>query len=105
MNKWRIAFWICLAVLIIVSVISVYFIVDQSVTLMYTEEGYQDTDNDLMDLTEIINKTDLSKKEITNLLRHHKVHEHGEYLADTISFNKIQLIFKNGKLHQIRNQW
>jgi hypothetical protein len=105
MNRWKIAFWICFTTLIIILGISIYSILDQSVTLTYIEEGYQDTDNDLTDLIEIINKTDLSKKEIMDVLRQHKIHEHGEYLADTISLNKIQLIFKDAKLKQIRNQW
>jgi hypothetical protein len=105
MNKWKIAFWICLTTLIVTSSIGIYSILDQSVTLTYMEEGYQDTDNDLLDMIEIINKTDLSKQEIMNVLKQHTIHEHGEYLSDTISLNRIQLLFEDGKLSHITNRW
>ena len=64
MNKWKTAFWVCLTVLLIVTAYSVYSIVDQAVTLTYQKEGYADTENDLENLIEIINKTDLTKTQI-----------------------------------------
>ena len=47
MNKWKIAFWCCLTLLVSVTVFSVYSIIDQGVTLTYQKEGYTDTENDL----------------------------------------------------------
>jgi hypothetical protein len=61
MNKWKIAFWVCLTVLLLMTAFSVYSIIDQAVTLTYQKEGYTDTENDLDNLIEIINRTDLTK--------------------------------------------
>ena len=61
MNKWKIAFWVCFTVLLIVIAYGVYSIVEQAVTLTYQKEGYADTENDLENLIEIIKKTDLYK--------------------------------------------
>jgi len=61
MNKWKIAFWVCLTVLLVVTAFGVYSIVDQAVTLTYQKEGYADTENYLENLIEIIKKTDLYK--------------------------------------------
>lgn len=47
MNKWKIAFWCCLVVLIFIGTLSLYMIMDQSVTLTYQKEGYTNTENDL----------------------------------------------------------
>ena len=75
MNKWKIAFWCCLTVLIAVTVFSVYSIIDQGVTLTYQKEGYSDTENDLEQLIEIINKTDLTKNKIETELKDHRLFE------------------------------
>jgi predicted PurR-regulated permease PerM len=64
MNKWKIAFWCCLIILVVVTFFSAYSIIDQGVTLTYQKEGYTDTENDLDQLIEIINKTDLNKKQL-----------------------------------------
>ena len=64
MNKWKIAFWVCLTALILVTAFGIYSIIDQAVTLTYQKEGYTDTENDLDNLIEIINKTDLTKTQI-----------------------------------------
>ncbi len=57
MNKWKIAFWVCLTFLILLTSFGLYFIVDQSVSLTYVKEGYKDTENDLENLTRIMKRT------------------------------------------------
>lgn len=47
MNKWKIAFWYCLIILVVVKIFSAYSIIDQGVTLTYQKEGYIDTENAL----------------------------------------------------------
>jgi hypothetical protein len=64
MNKWKIYFWACFAILIFVGVSMLYLIIDQGVSLSYMKEGYADTEEDLSNLTKIINETDLSKEQI-----------------------------------------
>ena len=105
MNKWKIAFWCCLTVLALVIVFSLYSIIDQGVTLTYQKEGYTDTENDLDQLIEIINKTDLTKVEIEEELKDHKFYEFMNFKSDTVSLDRILLIFDNNKLKKITKQW
>jgi predicted PurR-regulated permease PerM len=105
MNKWKIAFWICLALLVLVTMFSIYSIIDQGVTLTYQKEGYIDTENDLDQLIEIIKKTDLTKSQIKNELKNHKLYEYMNFNSDTISLDRVLLIFENDKLKNVTKQW
>lgn len=104
MNKWKVAFWSCLTVLVVVTMFSMYSIVDQGVTLTYQEEGYRDTENDLDKLIEIINKTNLTKKQIETELKDRNVFEFMDFKTDTISLNRVLLIFDNDKLKSVTKQ-
>jgi len=103
MNKWKSAFWICLTLLAVVTGISVYSIIDQGVTITYMREGYTDVENDLDNLSKIINKTDFSKTQIKKTLRQHHLFEYMDFNKDTISLDKVALIFKNDKLFKVTN--
>lgn len=105
MNKWKIAFWCCLTLLAAVIVFSGYSIIDQGVTLTYQKEGYTDTENDLDQLIEIINKTDLTKKQIETELKDHILFEYMDFKSDTIALDRVLLIFENGKLKNVTKQW
>jgi hypothetical protein len=105
MNKWKIAFWSCLTLLVTVTVFSVYTIIDQGVTLTYQKEGYTDTENDLEQLIAIINKTDLTKKEIQTELKDHRLFEYMDFKSDTVSLDRVTLIFENEKLKTVTKQW
>jgi len=105
MNKWKIAFWFCLTVLLLVTAIGVYSIIDQAVTLTYQKEGYTDTENDLDNLIKIFNKTDMSKIEIQKELKNHRLYDYMDFKKDTISLDRISLIFDNNKLKTIKKQW
>lgn len=105
MNNWKIAFWCCSALLVFVTVFSLYFIVDQGVTLTYQKTGYINTENDLDELIKIINKSDLSKTEIQNELKDHRFFEFMDFNSDTISLERILLIFENDKLKKVEKQW
>ena len=105
MNKWKIAFWCCLTLLFAVTVFSVYSIIDQGVTLTYQKEGYTDTENDLDQLIEIINKTDLTKKQIQTELKDHRLFEYMDFKSDTVSLDRVILIFENEKLKNVTKQW
>lgn len=105
MNKWKIGFWISTALLLISVIVAAYVLVDQSVTIMYMRDGYEGTENDLKSLTELINDTDLSKNQIEKSLEDHRLKEFMDFKSDTIGLERIQLIFKNGQLERIENQW
>jgi len=105
MNKWKISFWFCLSVLFLVIGLSLYLIIDQGVTLAYQKEGYIATENDLDNLIEIINKTDLSKLEIENELKTHQFYGYMDFKTDTISLCRVLLIFDNDKLKSVTKEW
>ena len=105
MNNWKIAFWISTSLFFITVVVAAYVLIDQSVTIMYMGDGYEATENDLKTLTLIINDTDLSKKQIMKSLDDHRLNEFMDFRSDTIGLERIQLIFKNGQLERIENQW
>lgn len=105
MNKWKIAFFSCLSLLVLVTMFSAYLIIDQGVTLTYQKEGYTDTENDLDQLIEIIKKSDLTKSQIKNELKNHKLYEYMNFNSDTISLDRVLLIFENNKLKNVTKQW
>jgi hypothetical protein len=105
MNKWKIAFWICLTLLVSVTAISLYSLIGQGVTLGYMREGYIETENDLEVLSTIINQTDFSKEQIKQELTHHRLFEYMNFNNDTVSLDRINLIFNNDKLIKVTNQW
>lgn len=105
MNKWKIAFWVCLTALILVTAFGIYSIIDQAVTLTYQKEGYTDTENDLDNLIEIINKTDLTKTQIQKELKDHRLYEYMDFKTDTISLDRVTLIFQSDKLFKVTKQW
>jgi hypothetical protein len=86
----------------LVIAISVYTIIDQAVTLTYQKEGYSDTKNDLEQIIEIINKTDLTKAQVETELKDHRLYEFMNFKSDTISLDRILLIFDNDKLKQVK---
>ncbi len=103
MIKWKFAFWICLTLLIIISVISIYSILDQGVTITYLKDGYDDTEKDLKTVSSIISETDLSKTEIKKLIE--KSGDVNEYSHDTIFLERIQMLFNHDTLRKIEFQW
>ena len=105
MNRWKIGFWICLTTLVVVTIFSLYSIIDQGVTLTYQKEGYTDTENDLDQLIEIINKTDLTKEQIQRELKDHRLFEFMDFKSDTVSLDRVLLIFENEKLKNVEKQW
>ncbi|WP_423149757.1 hypothetical protein [Rubrolithibacter danxiaensis] len=105
MNNWKIAFWACLTVLLLVIAISVYTIIDQAVTLTYQKEGYSDTKNDLEQIIEIINKTNLTKSQIKTELKDHRLYEFMNFKSDTVALDRVLLIFDNDKLKTVTKQW
>lgn len=105
MNKWKIAFWFCLTLLVVVTVFSAYSIIDQAYSLTYHKVGYEDKEKDLDELIKIVNKTDLTKNQIERELKGHNHFEFMDFKSDTISPNRVLLIFEKVKLNRIEKQW
>ena len=64
-----------------------------------------DTENDLNNLSKIITATNLSKQQIRNTLMQHHLYEYMDFNTDTVSMDRINLVFKNDTLYEITNQW
>ena len=56
------------------------------------KEGYTDTENDLDQLIEIINETDLTKSAIKSELKDHRLFEYMDFNSDTISLDRVSLV-------------
>jgi len=104
-NKWKIAFWISLLLLVTTAAIGLYSVVDQAVTLTYMKEGYSDTEADLETLIQIIEQTDQSKQGIEILLKDHRLFEYMDFKTDTVGLERILLIFSNDSLKSVEKQW
>jgi hypothetical protein len=104
-NKWKLAFWISFVLLLLVSGFGLYSIIDQGVTITYMKEGYTSTENDLNTLIQIVNSNKTSKKEIKDELTGHKFYDSMDFKRDTISLERVELIFNNDTLQQIIKQW
>jgi hypothetical protein len=104
MNKWKIAFWFCLTTLFLVTAFGIYCVIDQGITLTYMKDGYEDTENDLDNISKIINETDLTKLQIKKTLRPHHLYEYMDFNKDTVSLDRVSLIFKDDKLFKITKE-
>jgi uncharacterized protein YpmS len=103
MKKWKVAFWCCLTLLVFVTVVSAYLIIDQAYAMTYHKVSYDETQTDFENLIDIVNKSDLTKSQIEKVLKDHNQYEFVEFQKDTVSLNQISLIFRNGKLDSIIN--
>lgn len=105
MNRWKLAFWICLSLFVLVTGFSLYSIIDQAVTFTYQKEAFAATESDLDHLLEIINKTNLTRPEINKELKDHRLYEFMDLNSDTISLYRVLLIFENERLMKVAKQW
>lgn len=53
-NKWRTAFWTLLTVFVLTTLFLLYSILDQGMTITYMREGYEDTEHDLEQVSQIV---------------------------------------------------
>lgn len=104
-SKWKVAFWICLLQLLLVSALSILCLINQGETITYMTESYTSTENDLNTLIQIVNSNKLSKKEIIDVLTTYKFFDSMDFKRDTMPLERIELIFKNDTLQQIIKQW
>ena len=105
MNKWKIGFWICLTLLIGVTLFGLYSIIDQGVSLTYLRESYDDTDQDLDTIIELINETNLTKEQIKEKLKNHDLFEFMDFNQNEVHIHRLTLIFEDGRLNEIKKQW
>ncbi|KPM49624.1 hypothetical protein AFM12_03250 [Jiulongibacter sediminis] len=104
MNKWKVAFWFSLTLLMFLVLSLVYLLIDQGLTLTYREVIHTETQQDLEQLILIINSTDLTKKRIESELLNFDQFEVIDFESDTISFNHIYLIFQKDSLKIVRRE-
>lgn len=101
---WKRGFFILLLISIIIIGLLVYGIIDQSVTLSYTEVGMQDLENDLLvlkSLTPELSKT-LDKKDILFILRKNNPKIIIIENNNEIDVGQLRFIFKSNKLVEVK---
>jgi hypothetical protein len=100
-NKWRTAFWTLLTVFILTTLFLLYSILDQGVTITYMREGYQDTEHDLEQVSQIIKGklTFEDFKEITD-----RYPDLGD--STSIELNRIKINFgTDKKVSSVTTNW
>lgn len=104
-NKWKLAFWICFVMLILTGGFGFYNILDQGVTITYMKQGYENTENDLKTIIDIVNYKDFRKSSIEQGLKEHRFFDMMDFRMDTVPLERVELIFMNDTLKKIRKQW
>lgn len=68
-NKWKWAFFVSTATLLTICAFLLYVVIDQSVTITYMSQGYDDTEKDLERLAATFPKDTYTKKDVVYVLR------------------------------------
>jgi hypothetical protein len=100
-NKWRTAFWTLLTVFVLTTLFLLYSILDQGVTITYMREGYEDTEHDLEQVSQIIKGklTFEDFKEITD--RYPDLED-----STSIELNRIKINFgTDKKVSSVTTNW
>jgi len=103
-TKWKWAFFISIAVFVIVTAFMAYGLLDQGITITYMSNGYERTEKDLNRLAEIFPKN-YNKKDILYLLR--KNNPDAFIVEDECTVQLAGLRFEfdqNGKLKNINTR-
>ncbi|OOV25049.1 hypothetical protein BXU11_15985 [Flavobacterium sp. LM5] len=100
-NKWKVGFWIYFAI----SIISILYLFvknnSNEVTLAFTKMDKILIEQDFKMISEIVNKTDLSKTEILNEIVKDKLYKIENTENNKIEVGKVILNFEKEKLVKI----
>jgi hypothetical protein len=101
MNKWKIGFWILLVIYIFTTGILLYNNLDKAVTIAYMKDGYENTEQDLEQLSQFI-KGRLYKSDFKDYyLRNPNTSD-----SSKVELNRIKITFdKNGKVDSVTTIW
>lgn len=94
-HPWKIAFWACFILLIAVTCLGAFAVLDQGVTLTYLRDDHSHTEQELEILTGILNDSRLSKPKIIKVLEGYDL---SDFNSDTIILDKVRLIFEQDTL-------
>ena len=104
-KKWKFVFFLLAGISIIVVLFLGYAVLDQSVTITYMSQGYEDTEEDLNRLATLFPKEPYSKKDIVYILR--KTYPEALIIEDdcTVKLRGLRFEFnKEGKLISINTK-
>ncbi|MCC7526407.1 MAG: hypothetical protein IT250_16385 [Chitinophagaceae bacterium] len=100
-NNWKIAFWTLLLVFIATTGFLLCTVVDQSTTITYMKEGYEDTEFDLEQLASSV-KGKLTKSDFSEILKRYP--DSAELRP--LGLNRIKITFdKDNKVDSITTNW
>ena len=121
MNKWKIAFWCSLVLLVFTILFSKYILINQAYDITYYKEDSKLVEEDFEEIIDVINNTDLSKHQIAKLIAR-KSFVDAKFLnsndtistydkimdSDYILLNKVKLYFdfndEDNKLTEIQKR-
>lgn len=98
-NKWKTAFWVQFILFFLVTLVLLYAVIDQSVTLTYMQEGYQDTESDLQQISSSI-KGRLNRDDFKDIIK-----QSPGYNGEDLELNTVKISFgANGKVDSVTTQ-
>ena len=100
-NKWRTAFWALLTIFALTTLFLLYSILDQGVTITYMREGYEDTEHDLEQVSQII-KGKLTFEDFKEITERYP--DLGD--STSIELNRIKINFgTDKKVSSVTTNW
>jgi hypothetical protein len=106
-RNWRTAFFLLLAVFVLTIGVLIYKIIDQAVTITYMQEGYHDTEKDLLTLSRLTPalRQGMTKKDILFLLRQQNSNEIITEEGQLLNIGQLQFIFdRDNRLIEIKRK-
>ena len=99
-HPWKLAFWSCLFLLVLLAGFSFYSILDQGVTLTHLRDDYSKKEKELETLTEMLDSAPIRKQQVVDVLEEHLGYEIPDAGSDTIGLSNLTyiFIFKNDTL-------
>ena len=103
-NVWKVAFFVCFALLFCAIYFLMYILIDRGTTLTYRQQALEWANDDLSLITHMYNSRSYTKEEITEILRTDSSFIYDDFNEDTIAIHWMTLYFENDTLVKIAEQ-
>ena len=104
MNRWKVAFFVAILVLVLSNIFWVFSVLDQSISYTYLQDSYNEKSRSVSNLGNLIvqGSDQYSKEDLLHLLRQSKPDAFIVDEGDTIIFEQIKFEFSDGKLVEVQ---
>ncbi|MFD0977048.1 hypothetical protein [Salinimicrobium gaetbulicola] len=100
-HPWKTAFWACFFMLIAVTCLGAYAVLDQGVTLTYLRDDHSVKERELEAITQMLEGAPIPKQQVLHALEKHLLYEIPDAEADTIRLANLTFVFQNDSLQRL----